>query len=654
APINTAASVDTAAPVNTAPPVDASPAALAALAQISELVTPVAQHALAADYLVTDPHGRVIASSAAHYAGTRLPFGADELARWLFEPRGRLWPARFFTDGKGGRIPFLTISAPVTSQGRDIGGVHLLLPISGRFGEILSLARLGESGETYAFDADARMISESRFGDSLRELGLLKGPSSVLEVRVRDPGVPLGPNEGATLDSATLSPTRSVAQALAGRDGVDVDGYRDYRGISVVGAWHWFPSFGLGVVSEIDVDEAFELRHGLRVVLLCMLGAIFLIAGLNIYFVYRAARIDEGRLRAEKRAERLGQYLLIHKLGEGGMGSVFLARHALLRRPTAVKLIKANPDDPGAAERFQRFEREVQHTAELTHPNTIAVYDYGKTPEGRLYYAMEYLDGVDLDALVRKTGPLPVDRVLYLATQICGSLHEAHSNGVVHRDIKPSNIMVCRRGAEHDRVKVLDFGLAKELGALEAEAHVTREGALSGTPLYMAPELLRGESTMPALADLYALAAVCYYLLAGRELFPRRDAMAVLLAQVGEEPTRLEQLLPQLPEGVAPLIHSALAKDPLRRPPSVRAFLTQLQALVPATWNEDRAAAWWTEHGSTFARSRSSDGRTSGPPADPSRDAPQSVTNDPHQSLTATLTVELDSTRNPSFEDAPV
>ncbi len=213
-------------------------------------------------------------------------------------------------------------------------------------------------------------------------------------------------------------------------------------------------------------------------------------------------------LRAEiADTRRLGQYTLEEKIGEGGMGVVYRAHHAMLRRPTAIKLL---PLAKAGAENLLRFEREVQLTASLTHPNTVAVFDYGRTVEGVFYYAMEYLDGINLDQLVRADGPQPPGRVVRILQQASGALAEAHQIGLVHRDIKPANIILCERGGVPDVVKVVDFGLVKRVRTDDdaMTMAVTTEQTLLGTPLYMSPESISGTGEVGAPSDLYALGAV--------------------------------------------------------------------------------------------------------------------------------------------------
>jgi len=242
-------------------------------------------------------------------------------------------------------------------------------------------------------------------------------------------------------------------------------------------------------------------------------------------------RADQLRTRLdEAKAKQLGPYTLDEKLGAGGMGVVYKARHALLRRPTAVKLLAI---DKIGEESLARFEREVQHTANLTHPNIVAIYDYGRSADGEFYYAMEYLDGIDLDALVRREGPLPIARVVHILRQSCDALDEAHQRGLVHRDIKPANIMLCRLGNRADVVKVLDFGLVKEFGE---NSGVTLERSITGTPDFISPEAIVDSSTVGPVSDLYAVGAVAYWLLTARSVFVGNTLVEVLAHQLHTAP----------------------------------------------------------------------------------------------------------------------
>jgi eukaryotic-like serine/threonine-protein kinase len=281
--------------------------------------------------------------------------------------------------------------------------------------------------------------------------------------------------------------------------------------------------------------------------------------------------------------QSFGQYTLVRKLGEGGMGVVYEARHALLRRPTALKLLRkqAADEDPEASrEAVQRFEREVQLTSQLRHPNTIAIYDYGQNEEGAFYYAMEYIDGIDLDRLVRVDGPLSPAHVIHLALQICGALAEAHARSLIHRDIKPSNVLVYERAFVTDTIKVLDFGLVKSLhGPIVSAAHV-----LVGTPLYTAPEVLDDPSRASPRSDIYALGAVLYWLTTGKRL---QEAALPGAAALADLPVDLERVILRCTD-----------PDPGERPASMEALAAELaQCRDYGHWSKEDSRSYWDERG---------------------------------------------------------
>jgi serine/threonine-protein kinase len=305
-----------------------------------------------------------------------------------------------------------------------------------------------------------------------------------------------------------------------------------------------------------------------------------------------ASRVIYGLQQKVRAVTELGQYTLEEKLGEGGMGAVYRARHALLRRPTAIKLLSAGRGDE---RQIQRFEREVQLTASLTHPNTISIYDFGRTPDGIFYYAMELIDGITLEELVTFGGPQSPGRVVHLLTQVCAALAEAHGLGLVHRDIKPANIMLSLRGGVPDYVKVLDFGLAKEVK--ERDPAMTASNTLLGTPLYLAPEAITAPEQVGARTDLYALGAVAYQLLTGRPPFEGSSVVEVCSKHLLAEPTAPSLVSPRpVPAALEELVLACLAKSPDARPPSAQALGEKLEALeLGERWTVAEANAWWAK-----------------------------------------------------------
>ena len=277
--------------------------------------------------------------------------------------------------------------------------------------------------------------------------------------------------------------------------------------------------------------------------------------------VYGSYRIESSRREAAE-ARRLGQYVLREKLGGGGMGEVYRADHALLRRPAAIKLIR--PEKAGDPATLARFEREVQATATLTHPNTIQVYDYGRADDGTFYYVMEYLPGLTLDELVKRDGPLPPDKAVRVLRQLCGALREAHAIGLIHRDLKPGNVVVCDRGGVPDTVKLLDFGLVRSAG-VAGDAKLTHEGAVFGTPAYLSPEQAGGQDDLDARSDVYSLGALAYFLLTGRPPFADRPPLKMLAAHLYEPPEPLSRHRADVPADLEAVVLRCLAKDPAER-----------------------------------------------------------------------------------------
>jgi serine/threonine-protein kinase len=322
--------------------------------------------------------------------------------------------------------------------------------------------------------------------------------------------------------------------------------------------------------------------------------AVWVILGLAISVV--TSRVIYGLRCQMAKVERLGQYVLEEKIGEGGMGVVYRAHHALLRRPTAIKLVLPERAGP---ENLARFEREVQLTASLTHHNTVSVYDYGSTPDGVFYYAMEYLDGIDLEQLVVRFGPQPPARVVHILSQVAASLGEAHSIGLVHRDVKPGNVILCERGGLSDMAKVVDFGLVKSVSSLGREGTtLSSANTIVGTPLYLAPEGLVSPDRIDARADLYALGAVGYFLLTGSPVFRGLSLLEVAAQHLHQAPIPPSERVDQaIPKSLEELLLRCLAKNPLDRPQSATELISELAACNVPAWSPTESAAWWLANG---------------------------------------------------------
>ncbi len=514
------------------------------------------------------------------------------------------FPSRIMLEDTDGQlrvgVPVMFVAAPV--QGADdkpIAVVALRIDPGREFTEILSVGQPGKTGETYAFDERGVFLSQSRFDDQLKRLALLPDQPhvrSVLTLEMRDPGVDMTRGQRPEKLRSEMPLTAVAIDAIERKPsikepGLNIDGYRDYRGVYNVGAWAWLPEYQFGIAMEMDRDEAFRPIFVLRNVFWVLFGLLGVVALLLLGVTLFATRLERRMREAVIAAGQLGQYALEEKIGEGGMGSVYRARHAMLRRPTAVKLL-----EPGKTTETSvaRFEREVQLTSQLNHPNTITIYDYGRTAEGVFYYAMEYLEGFSLDVLVQRFGPLPDGRVIPILTQVCGSLIEAHTARLIHRDIKPANIMLTRRGGACDFVKLLDFGLVKAVDSHKMRT-LTAADAITGTPLYMAPETIQDAEGCDARGDLYALGAVGYYLLTGRPVFDTGGVLEIMRAHVETRPTAPSQVSAQpISRELEQLLLQCLEKSPADRPQSAAEMAQALAACVPEQpWTNADAERWW-------------------------------------------------------------
>ncbi len=343
----------------------------------------------------------------------------------------------------------------------------------------------------------------------------------------------------------------------------------------------FFPEMGIALARVPYVGSAFA---GLAL----MMGLCY---GTCVYGTHMINNLRQEALAARQ----LGQYRLRRLLGEGGMGEVYLAEHQMLKRPCAIKVIRpSKAKDPRA---LARFEREVQAIARLTHWNTVEIFDYGRTDDGTFFYVMEYLPGLSLAEIVEHDGPMPPGRVIHLLQQTCDALAEAHAMGLVHRDIKPGNIFAAQRGGVFDVAKLLDFGLVKPLDG-PVNLHITQDGALTGSPLFMSPEQAVGDPEPDARGDIYSLGAVAYYLLTGRPVFDGDKPIKVLLAHAHEAPQPPSVFRPDLPADLEAVVMRCLEKRPQDRYQDVLSLRAALMACTSAgTWTREDAARWWQSRG---------------------------------------------------------
>jgi eukaryotic-like serine/threonine-protein kinase len=553
-------------------------------------------------YVVADKQQSILAATNVELIGQTIPEYERFLVRAL---EGEVVVSPPFAsvvlmkDERGHRrtgVPTMFVAAPIRDQNLQvIAAVAFRIRPEREFTRILSLGRLGETGETYAVNQDGVMVSNSRFDDDLILLGLIpdvEGAQSILAVAVRDPGGDLTQGYRPSVRRAELPLTLPAAAAIAGTSGVNLDGANDYRGVPVVSAWQWLPKYQIGLITEMDYAEAYRPLMILRWAFFSIF-ALLVASSIAIFiFTLIVARAQREARKAAIEAKHLGQYQLEERLGAGAMGVVYRGHHSMLRRPTAIKMLNVDKVNEASIE---RFEREVQITCKLNNPNTVAIYDYGRTPEGVFYYAMEYLDGIDLQVLVDRYGPQPEGRVIRILTSICASLYEAHSLGLVHRDIKPANVMINRRGGEADVVKVLDFGLVR---AVDDAKTGRTSGGLTGTPLYMSPEAIQTPDLVDARSDLYAVGAIGYFLITGKPVFDARTLAELCQLHIESVPEPPSQ---RLGSAVSPELETALLacleKSRARRPQTARDLAALLARSPQAdSWTLEDAEAWWGRH----------------------------------------------------------
>lgn len=571
-----------------------------------ELEPAMAAHKFAG-FVVADKTQRIIAAYTRDLVGSTVPQYESFLVRALegVPTVSPPFPSEVMLKDSSGKLrsgtPTMFVSAPILDENlRVVAVLALRARPEQEFTSILKLGRTGLTGETYAINREGLLVSNSRFDEELIFEGLLldsEHSQSILNLSVRDPGVDLAVGRRPRVRRSELPLTKAAAAAINGESGVDVSGYRGYRGVAVVGAWDWLPNYGMGVITEIEYDEAFRPLTILRRVYYSLFGLLSASCVGLFVFMMVVARLRRQAQKAAIEARQLGQYHLETKLGAGAMGVVYKGHHTMLRRPTAIKMLHVDRVNEAS---IARFEREVQLTCKLNNPHTVAIYDYGRTPEGVFYYAMEYLDGIDLQALVERYGAQPEGRVTQILKQICCSLYEAHSLGLVHRDIKPANIMLNRRGGEPDVVKVLDFGLVR---AIDEGQQARQSTGLTGTPLYMSPEAIQSPELVDGRSDLYAVGAVGYFLLTGTPVFQARSIVELCQLHVDRVPETPSQRLgrPVSPE-LENALMACLEKSRAKRPQTARDLIVALERVATANdWSFERADAWWGTHERTVA-----------------------------------------------------
>ena len=526
-----------------------------ARAKLEEAIRPVLREAGEAHFNIVSPEGKLLATRFADYCGLELSPAFREELKPVFAGESRFLRPRRDAERVAAPprlregAPFAWIATPLRGgRGEVIAALSIAQPVDGVFDSILRSARPGENGDAFAFDSQGRLLTAQRFGEETPLFG-------------KPEGVVLHP-------------------------------YVSHRGAEVIGARRWLPEYSMGVGLEMQAQAAYAPLRYLNIAFGVVFGALVIAVFAALASAWSAMRL------AGASGRRLGAYRLGKTIGEGGMANVYLAQHDLLKRPTAVKLLKpARATD----EMIARFEREVQLASSLSHPNTVEIFDYGRTRDGLFYYAMEYLDGMTVSELLQRQSPLPaapaplpVARAVHILRQVCAALAEAHARDIVHRDIKPENIMVCRYGGVYDFVKILDFGLVKHISEKHSR-DLTRTLRILGTPLYMAPERLKNPADVDARADIYAVGALAFLMLTGKKLFESADDLELTTKILNDEPPRVSEAAPQpVPLELDLIVTACVEKKRELRPQRVADLVEALDALAAEQrWTQREAQEWW-------------------------------------------------------------
>ena len=554
-----------------------------------------------------DRRGRIVAARSPAQVGLTVGRSVQSDLGRVFAGEPRFIAPRPETERiPGSRVqvfarPVVWFAAPVRgTAGEVVAAFEIGSYADTRFARTLAppaeLADPGSTSDVYAFDDTGLLLTTSRYREPLRTAGLLApdARTAAFNVRLRDPGRNLIAEPSAPSDYDERPLTRLVTDAITSRgeedprarNGVILEPYRNYAGVEVIGAWQWLPEYDLGVAVEVAAAEAYAPMRYVTTAFFAIFGLLVLAVGVALGQTFSVAELG-------REMRQLGQYRIEAKIDEGGMATVHRAVHALLKRPTAVKILK-----PALAtdELIARFEREVKAASRLQHPATVEIFDYGRTRDGTFYYAMEYIDGITLATLVEKDGAQPPGRVAFILRQVCESLREAHSMGLVHRDIKPANVMLCERGGESDVVKVLDFGLVKDVRATDTR-DITQYARMLGTPAYMAPERIRDPAEAAPTVDIYAVGAVAYLLLTGKRVFDSPNELELHKLVLEAEAPRASRVATQkVPAALDDLIAGCLAKVPAARPQHVEELIAVFdRVLADHPWTHDRAVHWWQD-----------------------------------------------------------
>ena len=529
------------------------------------------------------------------------PRGAENLARVMSGETVVFGPARLTTsdlqeDTAGVSDtdrPVMAIVVPIqNNDGRIVAS--LMVRGIGMFDEFsrmfIDVAVAGDL-DAYAVNQEGIMLTDSPLAVTLADEGRLEMPASEIAatLRVADPGQELTPENVARLQRAACPLTIAVADATAGNPDVRILPYENYAGQEVVGAWRWDNKWRIGIIVERGSDLAFATVRIVRFGFLLLGSLLFVTAFAAAALIARATTAERAAVHP------LSRYEIISELGSGGMGVVYRAQHKQLGRDTALKVMIG---DRHNKEDRLRFDREAKLAASLSNPHSVMIYDYGRAEDGEAFCVMEFLRGLTLHEVVARSGYQPIGRVLFIISQICDALTEAHGLNLLHRDIKPQNIMLSLDASVGDWAVVFDYGLAKPLEPV-SDVYQTSETIWSGTPMYMAPERFRQPSVMDPRSDIYSVGCVAYYLLSGRPPFMECEPESLFALILSEQPISMSlHRKDDVPTEINNLVMKCMAKSADQRFATIQDLswvVDQLRANYP--WTVDEARTWWKQHG---------------------------------------------------------
>lgn len=492
---------------------------------------------------------------------------------------------------------YISFASPIVIDKREVGYLINEYNVKNTFSNILDVGVRGGSSELYAYDLEGRMLSRSRYLEDLQDshlLGYDTNRSSINNILLKNPGNNIYNNDKPAIEFENQDYTQLFLSAKKSIEsqiyrGAEMTPYGDYRGVSVVGAWLWLPDYGFGLIAEENADDALlaltYFDWSLALFYLAFAGLLAFTYNLNLKVSSAEKELED--------LEMLGQYRLKKTLGEGGFGKVYEGEHSFMKNPVAIKVLKK---EFNGTDLLDRFKKEVKVTAALTHPNTIRVFDYGTNSNNEFYYVMEYLNGISVEQILASGKEMPVGRVVHILLHTAYSLQEAHNLSLIHRDVKPMNIMVCNQGGAYDHIKLLDFGLVKNVDASHSQQ--TQVDRIGGTPMFMAPERIRDPYNADQKVDIYALGATGLYALSGSYVLELMSTK-MLSGQETIDGDLRSMLVKRndVSEGLEKLLINCVHFDPDKRPVTIAEVIKELELLRKwHVWTRMDAKSWWDSY----------------------------------------------------------